>query len=388
MVAAARDSDLFGGLDAFAPTDAALAARLAAIDPRAYARTRNYIDGHVTGLSPYLTHGLISVPEVIAHLRARHGVALDHKLVFELAWREYFHHLWSRLGDGIFEDRRAPPGRGYRCEVPADLRAGATGIPGIDQSVRTLYNTGYLHNHARMWVASYAVHLRKVHWRAGADWMYGHLIDGDLASNHLSWQWVAGTLTGRPYLFDAANVARYAPRWACPRSAVDRSYDALAALAQAGTDVGPDHPDAPGIEEPALLRAPPPDLLPLRRNLPDGPLALVHPWALAEAGPGRVGVIVADFHRRHPWSARRWGFVLERMGASCDTTLVGSLHDIAEALAGRELVATATLNPGYRELLAGARAQLAPAPRFFDNPREPCSSFSKFWLRVQPKAGV
>ena len=104
--------------------------------------------------------------------------------------------------------------------------------------------------------------------------------------------------------------------------------------------------------------------------------------------PGRVGVIVADFHRRHLWSARRWGFVLERMGASCDATLVGSLHDIAEALAGRELVATATLNPGYRELLAGARAQLAPAPRFFDNPREPCSSFSKFWLRVQPKAGV
>ncbi|MGC8035725.1 FAD-binding domain-containing protein, partial [Salmonella enterica] len=72
-------------------------------------------------------------------------------------------------------------------------------------------------NHARMWLASYVVHLRKVHWRAGADWMVGHLLDGDLASNHLSWQWVAGTGSHKPYLFNAENVAKYAPaEWHSP----------------------------------------------------------------------------------------------------------------------------------------------------------------------------
>ena len=81
---------------------------------------------------------------------------------------------------------------------------------GFDAWVAELKHTGYLHNHARMWLASYVVHLRKVHWRAGADWLYAHLLDGDLASNHLSWQWVAGTGSHKPYLFNAENVARIA----------------------------------------------------------------------------------------------------------------------------------------------------------------------------------
>ncbi|MFX7866419.1 FAD-binding domain-containing protein, partial [Acinetobacter baumannii] len=80
----------------------------------------------------------------------------------------------------------------YAAEVPLDVREGRTGVPVVDEAVRVLYRTGLLHNHARMWLASYLVHLRKLHWRAGADWLYGHLLDGDLASNHLSWQWVAG----------------------------------------------------------------------------------------------------------------------------------------------------------------------------------------------------
>jgi deoxyribodipyrimidine photolyase len=78
-------------------------------------------------------------------------------------------------------------------ELPADIREATTGVPVVDMAVRTLYATGMLHNHARMWLASYVVHVRKVHWRCGADWLYGHLLDGDLASNHLGWQWVAGT---------------------------------------------------------------------------------------------------------------------------------------------------------------------------------------------------
>ena len=99
--------------------------------------------------------------------------------------------------------------------------------------MRGLYATGMLHNHARMWLASYVVHVRKVHWRAGADWLYGHLLDGDLASNHLSWQWVAGTGSAKPYLFNAENVARFAPAaWHSPGSVIDTSYEALDAWAR------------------------------------------------------------------------------------------------------------------------------------------------------------
>jgi len=75
-----------------------------------------------------------------------------------------------------------------------------------------------------MWLASYVVHMRKVHWRTGADWLHGHLLDGDLASNHLSWQWVAGTGSSKLYIFNADNVARYAPAsWHSPGTVIDTS---------------------------------------------------------------------------------------------------------------------------------------------------------------------
>jgi uncharacterized protein (DUF2237 family) len=196
-----------------APGQAAARARLAAVQPEAYARSRNHLDGAVTGLSPYLTHGLLSLPQVLAEVLTHHDLPVQHKLVFELGWRAYFRHVWAHRGAGIFASVHPGPlpDAAYARELPADIRAASTGVPVIDQAVHTLYATGTLHNHARMWLASYAVHLRKVHWRAGADWLYGHLLDGDLASNHLSWQWVAGTASRQPYLFNAENVARHAP---------------------------------------------------------------------------------------------------------------------------------------------------------------------------------
>ncbi len=100
--------------------------------------------------------------------------------------------------------------------------------------------TGMLHNHARMWLASYVVHVRKVHWRAGADWLYGHLLDDDLASNHLSWQWVAGTGSTKPYFFNADNVARYAPTaWHSAGSVIDTSYEALDRIAREPAPAAP-----------------------------------------------------------------------------------------------------------------------------------------------------
>ena len=60
-----------------------------------------------------------------------------------------------------------------------------------------------------MYLASYAVHFRRVKWQAGAQWFLTHLLDGDVASNNLSWQWVASTFSNKPYIFNLENVAKY-----------------------------------------------------------------------------------------------------------------------------------------------------------------------------------
>jgi deoxyribodipyrimidine photo-lyase len=362
------------------------------VDPVGYAARRNYLDGPVTRLSPYLTHGVADVAEVVEALRSR-GVGPRSRIVFELAWREYWHHVWRHIGVGILADIRRPCSRvEYAAGVPADIREGRTGVPVIDASVRALYDTGYVHNHARMWLASYVVHLRKVCWRAGADWMYGHLLDGDLASNHLSWQWVAGTFSARPYLFNGENVARYAPALARAGTAPDRTYAELERIARGVERFGPErHAPARGVREPALLDAPP-----AWAGRGDAPLpevagrdvVLVHPWALADRAPGAVaiGVLHAPFHRSFPWSAVRWAFVLERMRAVTDVIWAGDLQALVPRLAAAaSILAVPTQNPGYRDALADRRIVLAHAPRAFPDPDDFCESFSRFWRQISKR---
>ncbi|MBE9177207.1 deoxyribodipyrimidine photo-lyase [Oculatella sp. LEGE 06141] len=177
-----------------------------------YARQRNFLDGAVSQLSPYLSRGCITLEEVrqwaLQH-QASHSVE---KFVSELAWRAFFHLVYQDEGDRILQDLEPPkvPMRQHQTTLPDDIDRGETGIPSMDTFIRMLKETGYLHNHARMYLASYIVHFRQVHWRTGADWMYALLIDGDLASNHLSWQWVASTFSHKPYIFNRENLERYA----------------------------------------------------------------------------------------------------------------------------------------------------------------------------------
>ncbi|MEJ2896246.1 FAD-binding domain-containing protein [Bordetella avium] len=247
--------------DDFPPTREAALARVAAFDPAAYALTRNHLDGAVSRLSPYLTHGLLSLPELLGLnlQRDTQGFlnAVQHRWVMELGWRAYFQHVWDTRGDDIFASLRPGPrpDEAYATEMPPDICEARTGLPVIDLAVRTLYASGYLHNHARLWLASYVVHARQVHWRCAADWLLGHLLDGDLGSNHLSWQWVAGTASAKPYLFNAENVARFAPEaWHSPGTPIDAPYERLDAMARGlapwteasgGGGNGPPWPDGP-----------------------------------------------------------------------------------------------------------------------------------------------
>jgi deoxyribodipyrimidine photo-lyase len=143
------------------------------------------------------------------------------KLISELGWRDYWQRVYARIGDGVWEDQE-PIKTGhspdsYKDELPTDLKEGRTGLACIDEFSNELRSTGYLHNHARMWLAAYIVHWLKVRWQAGARWFLLHLLDGDPASNNLSWQWVASTFSGKPYIFNRENLARYTDNRFCPR---------------------------------------------------------------------------------------------------------------------------------------------------------------------------
>ena len=190
-------------------------ALLRAVDPAAYRQTRNYLNGSVTRLSPYIRHGVLSLAEVrdwaLRSAEQPHEAA---KLVNELGWRDYFQRVYQVLGNDIWADREpyktgfAP--HEYETELPHDIRDGTTGLACLDAFSCDLRETGYLHNHARMWLAAYIVHWRRVRWQAGASWFLEHLLDGDPASNNLSWQWVASTFSHKPYIFNRANLEQYA----------------------------------------------------------------------------------------------------------------------------------------------------------------------------------
>jgi deoxyribodipyrimidine photo-lyase len=185
------------------------------IDPGPrYAKTRNHLDGAVTRLSPYIRHGVLSLAEVRDHaLRQVKRDADAEKFVNELAWRDYWTRVYGEIGDGVWEDREdyktGHPSEAYHEALPDEIRNGTTGLACVDGFAAELRETGYLHNHQRMWLAAYVVHWRRVRWQAGARWFLTHLLDGDPASNNLSWQWVASTFSQKPYFFNRENLEKF-----------------------------------------------------------------------------------------------------------------------------------------------------------------------------------
>jgi deoxyribodipyrimidine photo-lyase len=236
--------------------------------------------------------------------------------------------------------------------------------------------------------------VRGVHWRAGADWLVAHLLDGDLASNHLSWQWVAGTGSHKPYLFNADNVARFAPpHWHSPGTAIDRTYEELDRVARGLEAIRGDHHTAlSGMAEPALLHVPPtalglqkPDTKALER-LRGRPVWLVHPWAL-RAPPADlpmdtivIGIFPHEHHSAWPWPAERWQWVHAAMSALAAECWFIDSSELACALAGAAEVRTVG-DPHLGSWLPST-VQVEPEPRLFPAVERPCSSFSQWWTRA------
>jgi len=205
---------------AFSPTRAAALARLTEFLPAAgrYAAERNFVRaGHqdVSRLSPWVQKRLLLESEIVAAATNRWSFAAVEKFVQEVYWRTYWkgwleHRpaAWSRWCEAV-PRLRAFLGPATRAAWEAAI-AGKTGIAGFDTWAQELVATGYLHNHARMWFASIWIFTLRLPWELGAAFFYEHLLDGDVASNTLSWRWVAGLQTaGKTYLARADNIAHY-----------------------------------------------------------------------------------------------------------------------------------------------------------------------------------
>ncbi len=182
--------------------------RVDQIDPVIYGSTRNFIDGAVSYLSPYISRGVISTQYVLESLLKRgNNPAQIEKLIQELAWRDYWQQIW--IEKDINSDIKSPQKDVINYEIPDAIVNGKTGIKAIDHSISLFYETGYLHNHLRMYIASIACNVAGSHWKHPAQWMYYHLLDADWASNALSWQWVAGSNSHKKYYANQDNINKY-----------------------------------------------------------------------------------------------------------------------------------------------------------------------------------
>lgn len=286
--------------DFFPATRAAALARLDEFLPRVpdYAAARNHVlPGHenVSRLSPATRTRVILEREVLAVVREHHARTAIEKFEQEVWWRLYWKG-WLEQRPAVWTDYRAALARLDWTDRAGAVAAGESGIAILDHFARELVETGYLHNHARMWWASWWIHGEGLPWELGADFFLRHLRDGDAASNTLSWRWVAGLHTrGKAYLVRRSNLERYVDPDLLGRSSAGlERFEPIRECALPWEE-----PPAPRkIEEAAVL--------PGRRNgiwihdedlrIEDSPLAAVKPAAMLVPAP--VGIWEAEAY--HP----------------------------------------------------------------------------------------
>jgi deoxyribodipyrimidine photo-lyase len=282
-------------------------ARLTAFVPHAggtYAKTRNFDLGpeardNVSLLSPYLRHRLITEDEVVRAVLAQHSLASAEKFIQEVVWRAYWKGwlefrpaVWDRYLVSLDQARAGLKNKAVLTKQVADAEAGRTGIACFDAWAHELAAIGYLHNHARMWFASIWIFTLRLPWALGADFFLRHLLDGDAASNTLSWRWVAGLHTkGKSYLARPDNIdtftrGRFGPTAPLASAAItfEPETDVIAGR------LGP--VDRLGITCPCALLITEDDLTPEFWAIPRANVRSVTVLDTATAYPGVAGRVV------------------------------------------------------------------------------------------------
>lgn len=164
-------------------------------------------------LSPWVRTRLLPEWTLLSAVLKHHSAASAAKFIDEVCWRTYWKGWLERhpsvWDNYLIELKSAKSEHANNRLYHAALRA-ESGIDCLDLWTQELLETGYLHNHARMWFASIWIHTLKLPWTLGAAFFLKHLFDGDPASNTLSWRWVAGLHTvGKTYLATAENIEKY-----------------------------------------------------------------------------------------------------------------------------------------------------------------------------------
>jgi deoxyribodipyrimidine photo-lyase len=184
--------------------------KIDSIKPMEYGKSRNFIDGAVTKLSPYISRGVISTKQVYEHVMSQdYPFYKIEKFVQELAWRDYWQQIWIDKGTLINSDLKNKQDGVKNYFIPKSIIEGNTSITAIDKAIHNFYQTGYIHNHLRMYIAAISCNMAKSHWKLPAQWMYYHLLDADWASNALSWQWVCGSNSNKLYYANQNNINKY-----------------------------------------------------------------------------------------------------------------------------------------------------------------------------------
>ncbi|MGZ8258849.1 MAG: FAD-binding domain-containing protein [Methylotenera sp.] len=356
--------------------------KLNSIDVAAYARNHNFLNGTVTHLSPYLRHGCLTLNETFDSVKKRFGSQAE-KLLLKFAWRDYWRQVWYAEGNAIYSEMEPPKVAIGHAPLSDDITQGKTGLPCMDAFINDLLTTGYVHNHARMWLASYVVHHRKIDWRAAADWFEAHLIDGDTASNHLSWQWVASTFSSKPYFFYKEILSRYTGEKYCAgcqaQCPFDASYETL---------------NERLFNQTLLPFAKQYALTPLRKNAISGFPAMavfVHDEMLSAAHAllkkPFPKIFVFDPQIHGAWSLKRLQFV-----ADCLSEMDGVevwLGDTYQVLMNRgvgQLMTQDTPNRKIKELLEPFLTKWEPVAKFVDVEvsTKRLKRFSRYWEKVGP----
>ena len=269
-----------------------------------YAANRNfdYGAGHhdsVTNLSPWIRHRLVLEEEAVKVALSAHGYSRAEKFIQEIFWRTYWKG-WLEMRPQVWRDfavaRDAELKTWQNDSEYLSAISGETGIECFDNWIRELKKENYLHNHARMWFASIWIFTLRLPWVLGANFFLQHLLDGDPASNTLSWRWVAGIQTrGKTYLARSENISKY----------TQGRFDPKGQLATTARPIDAPLPPTPSVlkfdtqsivEKPSLLLVTDDDMGLETANLPSTNLAgIVSINTARTRTPHGVGNEVADF---------------------------------------------------------------------------------------------
>ena len=340
-----------------------------------YAQGRNFDRGvgahrDVSMLSPYIRRRLLTEQEVIATAIKSQGAEASSKFIDEVIWRSYFKgwleqrpEVWDSYAAGLRQDLAKMQGDAGLRHAIHSAETGQTGLSYFDSWALELIETGYLHNHARMWFASIWIFTLKLPWRVGADFFLRHLLDGDPASNTLSWRWVAGLHTrGRPYVAQADNIARFTNERFVPRAQeLTQNAAGLEALEPDGLPAckAPRSPLAPQSHLPTALLLTEEDCR--IEDFPIEDLICTTAATLAASplrSPREVARLVVQFE------AGALADVAQRSGVAVSSMALGAPSDLAQwALqSGAEQIVTPYVPVGpLREWLLRAKPELDAA---------------------------